>query len=308
MVDGAFIDAVRRPQGQLAIACKEMFDSLGDRAPALRGLLQALAQEEPLGPTELAERMQLSSVPIVYRYAEELQRLGMVDEVTNGAGGTDARPTSPSRSGQSTQPGQPVRFAFTDPVFRYWVARASDPLSPKPVLPDPEAARRAARQYEEAFLRQREEQGPLREGYIRDLCRSFAGQKIEGRRLGVPGRHVTLPRVSAVERIVAFDDAGEVFGRPSEVELDLRFGDDEVWLGEVRDRRRRATAEDVRLAGRKAAFLRRAHGLGPSPLWFVSTSGFEERALEEARSLGVYVSALRDVEAIRNVTATARTA
>ncbi len=119
---------------------------------------------------------------------------------------------------------------------------------------------------------------------------------------------MTLPRVSTVERIVALDERGEVFGRPSEVELDLRFGDDEMWLGEVRDRRWRTTAEDSRLAARKAAFLRRAHGLAAGPLWFVSMSGFEGRAAEEARRLGVYVSTLRDVEAVRNVTATARTA
>jgi hypothetical protein len=84
MVDGAFIDAVRRPPGQIAIACREMFDSLGDRAPALRGMLQSLAVDEPAGPTELAERMQLASVPTLYRYAEELQRLGMIQELTNG--------------------------------------------------------------------------------------------------------------------------------------------------------------------------------------------------------------------------------
>lgn len=297
MVDGAFIDAVRRPQGQVAIACREMFDSLGDRAPALRGLLQSLAEDEPAGPSELAERMQLTSVPGVYRYVEELQRLGMIEEATGGQAGQAAEPK---------QTGQLGRFVFADPVFRYWVARASDPLSPKAVLPDPEAARREARQYEEAFLRQREQQGPLREGYVRDVCRSFAGQTVNGRRFGISGRHIVLPRVTTVERIVAFDERGEVFGNPSEVELDLCFGDDEVWLGEVRDRRRRATAEDIRLAARKAAFLRRTHGLDPGPLWFVSISGFDAGAAEEARRLGTYLSALRDVESLRNETATAR--
>jgi hypothetical protein len=148
-------------------------------------------------------------------------------------------------------------------VFRYWVARASDPLSPKAVLPDLDAARRAVSHYEEAFLRQREQQGPLREGYVRDVCRSFAGQNVNGRRFGAPGRHIRLPRVSTVERIVAFDEPGEVFGKSSEVGLDLHFGDDEVWLAEVRDRRQRASAA------------------------------------EEARRLAVYFSALRDVGSIR---------
>jgi hypothetical protein len=122
----------------------------------------------------------------------------------------------------------------------------------------------------------------------------------------VPGRHVTLPQVEQVNRIVAFDAQGEVLGQPSEVELDLCFGTDDVWLGEVRDRRRRATADDIRLAARKAAFLRRAHRLPDGPTWFVSISGFDGVAAEAARQRGVYVSALRDIEAIRSEVASRR--
>src|SRR2546429_5505274 len=44
--------------------------------------------------------------------------------------------------------------------------------------------------------------------------------------IAMPGRHIVLPHVSAVERIVAFDESGDVLGRSSQVELDLRFGED----------------------------------------------------------------------------------
>ncbi len=282
MVDGAFVDAVQRPSGQIGLACREMYESLTSRAPALRGFLQALAQHEPAGLSEIADRMQLPHLSLAYRYAQDLSRLGLVEEAE-------------SRT-----------YAFSDPVFRYWVACTSDPLAARPLLLDPDAARRAARTYEEAFLRERELHGPLREGYVRETCRAFDGQPVDGRRFGAPGRHVTLPRVSDVDRIVAHDASGTVLGRPSEVELDLCFGDNLVWLAEVRDRARRAKAAEIILVARKAAFLRAAHGLPPGPTWFVSTRGFEEDARRVAAEHGVYVSSIRDIEAIRNLIATRR--
>src|SRR5439155_1358051 len=117
-----------------------------------------------------------------------------------------------------------------------------------------DAIRRAATIYQEAYLRERDLHGTLSEGYMRDLVRAFAGQRVPGRRLGSAAPHVALPRVTVVERIVADDARGEIFGRPSEIELDLAFGSDPVWLGEIRRRRRPVDVADVELVARKAAF------------------------------------------------------
>jgi hypothetical protein len=97
-----------------------------------------------------------------------------------------------------------------------------------------------------------------------------------------------------------------VLGKPAEVELDLCFGDDLLWLGEVRRRAGRTSAEDISLAQGKAAFLREAHGLTDGPTWFISISGFADGVRERARELGVYTSDARDVEAIRSQVATLR--
>jgi hypothetical protein len=282
MVDGAFVDAVRRPNGAIAIAAREAYDSLGQRAPNRREVLHVLARQEPASVAEIAERAQVASPALAYRHVQELVELGLVSEVAERT------------------------FTFADPVFRYWVAVANDPLTPEPVLVDAMAARRMARVYEEAYLHEREIHGSLQEGYLRDLCRSFAGQQTDGRRFGVPGRHILLPRVRSVERIVAFDNAGNVLGRSSEVELDLRFGDDTVWLGEVRRRAKKAAADDIERAAKKAAFLRGAHALQDGPTWFVSASGFTAAARDRARQMGVYTSDLRDIEALRNEIATSR--
>lgn len=282
MVDGAFVAAVLQPQGQIAIACKEMYDSLGSRAPGLRGLLDALAAAEPATLSEIGDRMGLGLSRALYRYAEDLAWMGIVE---------------PQGDGQ---------YVFADPVFRYWVARANDPASVTPATFDPEASRRVARVYEEAYLREREIHGTLTEGYIRDLCRSFAGQQVEGKRLGQPGVHVRLPVADEVSSAFAFDAEGTVHGMPADVELDLLFGTDKVWLGEVKRTSRRADAGDIALFERKVAFLRQALELTPGPAWFISLYGFADKARDEARSKGIYTSDLQDLQAIRAVVGTAR--
>jgi hypothetical protein len=245
-------------------------------------VLHALGRQEPATLAEIAERTQVASPALAYRHTRELAEMGILLE-------------APERT-----------FQYADPVFRYWVTVANDPLAAEPVLLDATAARRAVQIYEEAYLREREVQGALQEGYLRDLCRNFAGQRVDGRRFGVPGRHIALPRVSDVRRVIALDAAGEVFNRPAEVELDLCFGDDVTWLGEVRRRARRASTGDLFRTAKKEALLRRLHSLRDGPTWFVSISGFEEDSRKRAREIGVYISDLADVEALRNEVATRR--
>ena len=273
MVDGAFVSAIMLTQGQIAIACKEMYDSLGSRAPGLRGFVDALSSGEPASLSEIGERMGLGSSRALYRYVDDLTFLGIVELAGEG------------------------QVVFADPVFRYWVARASDTATTTAF--DPEASRRVARVYEEAYLRERAIHGTLTEGFIRDTCRAFDAQQIEGKRLGVPGGHVRLPAASNVTSVYAFDREGSVFGRPADVELDLCFGVDQVWLGEVKRTSRRAGTSDIALLERKAAFLRDALSLPAGPAWYISLYGFEGAARDVARQKGIYVSDLQDMQAIR---------
>ena len=275
MVDGAFVSAIMLTQGQIAIACKEMYDSLGSRAPGLRGFVDALSSGEPATLSEIGERMGLGLSRALYRYVDDLTFLGIVEPAAEG------------------------QVVFADPVFRYWVARASDPTTVSTAAFDPEASRRVARVYEEAYLRERSIHGTLTEGFIRDTCRAFAEQQIEGKRLGVPGGHIRLPAASSVTSVYAFDREGSVFGRPADVELDLCFGVDQVWLGEVKRTSRRAGVTDIALLERKAAFLRGTLSLPAGPAWYISLYGFEGAARDAARQKGIYASDLQDMQAIR---------
>lgn len=297
-VDGAFLEAATRPGGAIWVACREMFDSLSSRAPALQGILQALAAESPASLGDLAQRAKLSTPHAAYRYVEDLVWLGMIGETTEKEHDEGQKVSSSgARTGSRL-------YGFVDPIFHYWLANASDPLTVHPSPLSAESARRAANLYQEAYLRERELHGTLGEGYVRDLCRAFDGQSVEGRRLGVADQWVTLPRAGSIERIVAEDAGGEVLGRPAEIELDLCLGQDPVWLGEVKRRRRPVDRGEIELVLRKARLVRRVHRLGEGPTWVISESGFTDEARELARASGGYLSSFADLEAIRAAIAT----
>lgn len=277
LVDRALLEAVHDPSGSIWIACEEIWGSLSQQVPAVRGIVRELAQRDEATVRELAVAAGITSVSSAYRHLSEIDRYGLVERRANGA------------------------YALTDPVFRYWLAAASNAGESKLVLTDAAKVARAIGRYEEAYLRERSNRGRLVEGYLRDVARNFAGQVIDGKRFGAPGRSVRLPSVTAVKRPLASDPEGEVFGHAAEIELDLCFGDAETWLAEVRDRSKRITAADVELLARKAKFLRRALSLADGPTWFVTFGGAEQTARKLAESLDIYVSGDRDVQAIESV-------
>ncbi|RDD52841.1 MAG: DUF3782 domain-containing protein [Candidatus Korarchaeota archaeon NZ13-K] len=88
-----------------------------------------------------------------------------------------------------------------------------------------------------------------------------------------------------VERWSSHDEAGEVFGYPSEVEVDIVVKDGRLILVEVSSHVR---ASDVYILRRKADFYAGKTGRRPDRLMIV-TPFIEERALEAARRLGVEV-------------------
>ena len=142
---------------------------------------------------------------------------------------------------------------------------------------------------------------------MRELVRAFAGQTVSAARFGRPAhQRITLPHVSAVEKLIAEDPAGIVRGRPSEVEVDLHFGEDAHWLAEIKDRGDRASEGDVRTVAAVAAFLRQTHGIPAGPTWFVSVNGFTDAAKTAAREADVLTSTLDDLEGLRNDIATRR--
>jgi len=86
-----------------------------------------------------------------------------------------------------------------------------------------------------------------------------------------------------VERWRAYDEAGMVFGYPSEVEVDVTVSDGKLILIEVSSHVR---ASDVLQFRRKAELYEKMTGRKPDRLIIV-TPYIDEKALEAARQLGV---------------------
>jgi hypothetical protein len=282
LVDHALLESVVDPAGAIYITCEEIWDSITNHfVPAVRGMVSKLAELGVATAGELAVAIGLPGESAAWRHAQELERLGIVER------------------------GEAGKYTLVDPIFRFWLAAANS-LGGVPGVADPLAANRAIKNYEQAYLRERADRGRFVEAYVRDLIRSFDGQQIEGRRLGLPGRHIRVPNGSDVRRIAVNDPAGEVFGYSAEVELDACFGKTETWLVEVRDRTRKPSRADVELLARKATYLRRAGQLPPGRAWLITFAGLGQEARDRATELGILVSGDSDVRAIADVTGVQR--
>ena len=279
LIDRALLESVSTATGSISIACQETWDSVVARIPALRGLVLELAQHQDASVLDLARAIGLPHETNTWGYVRELERIGVV-----------------RRSGS--------RVSLVDPVFGFWLVRSQDPEAPADLV-DEARASRAIRRFEERWLADRADRGPVVEGYVRDLIRNFGGQTIDGRRLGVTGS-VTLPDGTNVRRIVADDPDGEIFGYPAPVELDACFGTNEVWLCEVKDRSKKSDSADINRLMRKDAFLRKTLGLPPGRSWFVSFGGFTKGARELAAANEVLSSRREDLDSIASVVATPR--
>jgi len=88
-----------------------------------------------------------------------------------------------------------------------------------------------------------------------------------------------------VRRYVAYDDRGEVFGRPEQIELDVVIGDGKDMILEIKSSVSRA---DVAIFGRKVDFYRRREGKEVGRRAIVSPF-VEERARQLASEMGIEV-------------------
>ena len=279
LIDRSLLESVSTATGSISIACQETWDSIVARIPALRGLVLELAQHRDASVLDLAREIGLPHESNTWGYVRELERIGVVQ-----------------RAG--------TRVSLVDPVFGFWLVRSQDPEAPADLVNEARVSR-AIKRFEERWLADRADRGLVVEGYVRDLIRTFGGQVIDGKRLGITGS-IALPDGSNVRRIMADDAGGEVFGYPSSVELDACFGTDEVWLCEVKDRSRKSDAADIDRLVRKDAFLRRTLGLPGGRSWFVSFGGFTKAARERAAANGVLLSRREDLDSIASVVATRR--
>ncbi len=101
-----------------------------------------------------------------------------------------------------------------------------------------------------------------------------------------------------VVRVVEWDETGEVFGRPDQIELDLIIKDGDLIIGEIKSS---MSKSDMYMLERKARFYEKKHGRKARRLIAISPM-VEDAAKEVAKKLGIEVYTFADeaAEALNN--------
>lgn len=136
-------------------------------------------------------------------------------------------------------------------------------------------------EYKKKYDRVKTEIGILVEYAIRDLCRRFDGQQIDGSIFGTPNR-IKLPKKPRVE---ALDDP----------QIDALLSDDEKWVIEVKKRNREATVRDLEKLQKKARLVQ------ADKIWFISESGFRPNATSYAIKNRIMISSKDDTRRLARI-------
>ncbi len=128
------------------------------------------------------------------------------------------------------------------------------------------------RNYNEYIAKLKKERGFLFESYVRELLGKFDGTRLEKK---------VLPRFASVDSINIFDDAGMVFDKPSNVEIDALCIGYENWLCEFRFRGKTVGSKDIKILSRKKELVEKKLNLKIQKQVFVSMSGFSHSVLKQ---------------------------
>jgi len=109
------------------------------------------------------------------------------------------------------------------------------------------------------------------ESYMRELLQKFNGQKYGG---------IRLPRFDSIQGgINTFDESGEVFGKPSNIEIDSLCMGDENWICEFKYRKKSVTEKDINTLIRKKNLVSEKMKIPIHKIMYVANFGFCEYAL-----------------------------
>ena len=103
-----------------------------------------------------------------------------------------------------------------------------------------------SKDYQEYIAALSTETGVFFESYMREMLQKFDGQKFID---------IRLPRFDAVQGVNAYDNSGEVFGKPSNIEIDALCQGEENWICEFKYRKRSVSKKSIDQLNRKKLFI-----------------------------------------------------
>ncbi len=131
--------------------------------------------------------------------------------------------------------------------------------------------RKIRESYREYIGALKTETGIFFESYLREMLGKFDGRKF---------KEVHLPRFSSVEGINAFDSLGEVFGKPSNIEIDALCQGDENWLCEFKYKRKAVKKRHIDLLIKQKSFIEKKLAIKIDKMMYIAKSGFSEEAVK----------------------------
>lgn len=125
--------------------------------------------------------------------------------------------------------------------------------------------------YKEYFAKLSTEIGFFFESYMREMLGRFDGQ---------PYKDIRLPKFDVVQGVNAFDQEGDVFGRPSNIEIDALCRGKENWICEFKYRKKSVATADIELLMKKKVFCEKKMNIKIHKMLFIAKSGFSEYAIQ----------------------------
>jgi len=255
-VKEAFVVETLSTNGRIYDFCRYIYDLSLQQATgygSLKAVLQVLALEEGLTAADVGRQLRVTPAT-ASDYLRWLREVNLVS----------------FREG---------RYYFRDPVLRYWVAYATQGVEVSARASGVDIADLIAR-LDARFQAAARELGVSQEARARELMRRFAGQKVEGRLLGLPEAVIQLPLVVNADTYRSPD---------GQVELDAvaRTATGDTWVVEVKWGGRQVSRRELE---RLQASAKSAQLPAPVTLWYISRSGFSQGARDYAHDHGILLT------------------
>ena len=174
-------------------------------------------------------------------------------------------------------------YSFRDPVLQVWVAYYYSGLQ-LTGLPSQKILSNLVAELMEKYERVANELGLAKESQVRELLQAFAGQEVDGKLFGIPGR-INLP---------AFERVGPFLSADGQVQIDSLAENHERWAVEIKWRGRLTGKKEMEKLAANARTL-------DAKAWFISKSGFTQEAVEFARIHGIMFSIRDDLEMLASL-------
>lgn len=171
------------------------------------------------------------------------------------------------------------KYFIADNILKMWIQTVYGHNDP-----NLEAIKKNIREnYQEYIAALSTETGVYFESYLREMLQKFNGQIYAG---------IRLPKFGTVYGLNAFDIAGKVFGKPSNIEIDALCLGKENWICEFKYRKKSVSKKDIDQFVKKKGFIAAKLNIKIDKMMYVAKSGFSEYALNS----DVWCMTLRELD------------